>query len=79
MAAAEEQQKNIDQTLAIINKQQAEIESLHKHLPELAQSLFKESLNDARTSIESDLNNHATKTAEELKKPLAGQCVQLTP
>ena len=47
MAAAEEQQKNIDQTLAIINKQQAEIESLHKHLPELAQSLFKESLNDA--------------------------------
>lgn len=61
MAAAEEQQKNIDQTLAIINKQQAEIESLHKHLPELAQSLFKESLNDARTSIESDLSNYATK------------------
>ena len=29
--------------------------------------MFKESLNDARTSIESDLNNHATKTAEELK------------
>lgn len=72
MVAAEEQQKNIDQTLAIINKQQAEIESLHKHLPELAQSLFKESLNDARTSIESDLNNHATKTAQELKKASNG-------
>lgn len=72
MAAAEEQQKNIDQTLAIINKQQAEIESLHKYLPELAQSLFKESLNDARTSIESDLNNQATKTAEELKRASSG-------
>ena len=72
MTTAQEQQKNIDQTLAIINKQQAEIESLHKHLPELAQSLFKESLNDARTSIESDLNNHATKTAQELKKASNG-------
>lgn len=68
MAAAEEQQKQIDQTLAIINKQQAGIESLHKHLPELAQSLFKDSLNDARASLESDLSNHATKTAQELKK-----------
>lgn len=68
MAAAEEQQKNIDQTLAIIKKQQAEIESLHKHLPELAQSLFKDSLNDARTSIEGDLGNHATKVAQDLKK-----------
>lgn len=68
MAAAEEQQKNIDQTLAIINKQQAGIESLHKHLPELAQSLFKDSLNDARASLESDLSNYATKTAQELKK-----------
>lgn len=72
MTTAQEQQKNIDQTLAIINKQQAEIESLHKHLPELAQSLFKETLNDARTSIESDLNNHATKTAQELKKASNG-------
>lgn len=68
MAAAEEQQKNIDQTLAIIRKQQAGIESLHKHLPKLAQSLFKDSLNDARASLESDLSNHATKTTQELKK-----------
>lgn len=72
MAAVEEQQKQIDQTLVIINKQQAGIESLHKHLPELAQSLFKDSLNDARASLESDLSNHATKTAQELKKASSG-------
>ena len=40
MAHAEEQQKNIDQTIDIINKQQAQIESLHKQLPNLAQHLF---------------------------------------
>lgn len=68
MVAAEEQQKNIDQTLEIIKKQQAEIESLHKHLPDLAQALFKESLNEARASIEGDLSNHATKTAQDLKR-----------
>ena len=68
MAHAEEQQKNIDQTLDIINKQQAQIESLHKQLPNLAQQLFTDSLKDARTSIESDLNNHATKAAQDLRK-----------
>lgn len=68
MAHAEEQQKNIDQALDIINKQQAQIESLHKQLPHLAQQLFTDSLRDARTSIESDLNNHATKAAQDLRK-----------
>lgn len=68
MVAAEEQQKNIDQTLAIINKQQAAIETLNNNLPRLAQELFKESLNDARASIEGDLSNYATKTAQDLKK-----------
>nr|WP_015060775.1 hypothetical protein [Psychrobacter sp. DAB_AL32B]AFF18192.1 hypothetical protein [Psychrobacter sp. DAB_AL32B] len=68
MAHAEEQQKNIDQTLDIINKQQAQIESLHKQLPNLAQQLFTDSLNGARTSIESDLSNHATKAAQDLRK-----------
>lgn len=68
MAHAEEQQKNIDQTLDIINKQQAQIESLHKQLPNLAQHLFTDSLNGARTSIESDLSNHATKAAQDLRQ-----------
>ena len=68
MAHAEEQQKNIDQTIDIINKQQAQIESLHKQLPNLAQHLFTDSLNGARASIESDLNNHATKAAQDLRK-----------
>lgn len=68
MAHAEEQQKNIDQTLDIINKQQAQIESLHKQLPNLAQQLFTDSLNDARTSIEGDLNNHATKATQDLRQ-----------
>ena len=68
MAHAEEQQKNIDQTLDIINKQQVQIESLHKQLPNLAQQLFMDSLKDARMSIESDLNNHATKAAQDLRK-----------
>lgn len=67
MAHAEEQQKNIDQTIDIINKQQAQIESLHKQLPNLAQHLFTDSLNGARASIESDLNNHATKAAQDLR------------
>ena len=68
MAHAEEQQKNIDQTIDIINKQQAQIESLHKQLPNLAQHLFTDSLNGARTSIESDLSNHATKAAQDLRQ-----------
>lgn len=68
MAQAEEQQKNMDKTLAAIKEQQSNIENLNNDLPRLAQTLFKESLDDARTSIESDLNNHATKTAQELIK-----------
>lgn len=68
MAQAEEQQKNMDKTLAAIKEQQLKIEELSSNLPELAKSLFKESLNDARTSIESDLDNHATKAAKELIK-----------
>ncbi|MGP5223157.1 hypothetical protein [Psychrobacter celer] len=72
ITTAQEQQESIAQTLAIIKKQQAGIESLHKHLPELAESLFKDSLNDARASLESDLSNHATKTTQELKKASSG-------
>lgn len=68
MAQAQEQQKNIDRTIEIMNKQQAQLESFHKQLPNLAQHLFTDSLNGARTSIESDLSNHATKAAQDLRQ-----------
>lgn len=68
MAQAEEQQKNMDKTLAAIKEQQSNIENLNNDLPRLAQELFKNSLNDARASLEGDLSNYATKTAQDLKK-----------
>ena len=41
MAHAEEQQKNIDQTIHIINKQQAQIESCINNYPTLRSSYLR--------------------------------------
>ena len=68
MAHAEEQQKALDKAMETINKQQEQMEKLQKNLPLLATQLFKESLNAARTSIDSDLSSHATLVSKDLKK-----------
>lgn len=68
MAHTEEQQKALDKAIDTIAKQQQQMEKIQKNLPILATQLFKESLNDARTSIDSDLNNYATLVSKDLKK-----------
>ena len=68
MAHAEEQQKALDKAIDTIGQQQAHLGQIQKNLPTLATQLFKESLNDARASIDGDLNNHATLVSKELKK-----------
>lgn len=68
MAHAEEQQKALDKAIDTIAQQQAQMEKMQENLPTLATQLFKKSLDDARTSIDSDLNGHATMVAKELKK-----------
>ena len=68
MAHAEEQQKALDKAIETIAQQQAQMEKMQKNLPTLATQLFKKSLDDARTSIDSDLNGHATLVAKDLKK-----------
>lgn len=68
MAHAEEQQKALDKAIETVNRQQAHLDKIQKNLPVLATQLFKESLNDARASIDSDLNNHAILVSKDLKK-----------
>ena len=68
MAHAEEQQKALDKAIETVNRQQEHLDKIQKKLPLLATELFNKSLNDARASIDSDLNSHATLVAKELKK-----------
>lgn len=67
MAHTEEQQKALDKALDTIAKQQAHLTKIQESLPALAVQLFKESLNDARTSIEGDLTSQATLALKDLK------------
>ena len=60
MATAEEQQKALDKAIETVKRQQEQLGKIQDSLPSLAVQLFKESLNDARTSIESDLTSQAT-------------------
>lgn len=68
MAHAEEQQKALDKAIETVNRQQAHLDKIQKNLPLLATELFTNSLNEARASIDRDLNSHATIVAKELKK-----------
>ena len=75
MAHAEEQQKALDKAIETVNRQQAHLDKIQKNLPLLAKELFTKSLNDARSSIDSDLNSQATLVAKELKKA-SGEAVR---
>lgn len=68
MATAEEQQKALDKAIETVKRQQEQLGKIQDSLPSLAVQLFKESLNDARTSIESDLTSQATLASKDLKK-----------
>lgn len=68
MATAEEHQKTLDKAIETVKQQQEQLEKIQDSLPSLAVKLFKDSLNDARTSIEGDLTNQATLASKDLKK-----------
>lgn len=68
MATAEEQQKALDKAIETVKRQQEQLGKIQDSLPTLAVQLFKESLNDARKSIESDLTSQATLASKDLKK-----------
>ena len=70
MAHAEEQQKALDKAIETVNRQQAHLDKIQKNLPLLATELFTKSINDARASIDSDLNSHATLVEKILKERL---------
>lgn len=68
MATAEEHQKTLDKAIETVRQQQEQLEKIQDSLPSLAVKLFKDSLNDARTSIEGDLTSQATLASKDLKK-----------
>lgn len=72
MAHAEEQQKALDKAIETISKQQEQIGEFQKNLPLLASQLFKNALNDARTSIEGDLSKHGTDISKNMEKASKG-------